>query len=132
MQKYVIDGDLSQTHEDYKLDEMLLYFCSIHLTDKNKTLSDYGINGSPSSLSTRPMSTDFNSTTKICGRRLLNHSVNIEGSLNFYDLSLVLIKKSKTGKFNIGLDFTFNIVNDVKKVDWSNNAPDYREITDGL
>ena len=33
---------------------------------------------------------------------------------------------------NLGIDFTFNTIKNVKKVNWKEDAPWYREITDGF
>jgi hypothetical protein len=33
---------------------------------------------------------------------------------------------------SLGIDFTFNTIKNVKKVSWKEDAPWYREITDGL
>jgi hypothetical protein len=35
-------------------------------------------------------------------------------------------------KLSKGIDFTFNTIKDVKKVSWKNEAPWFREITDGF
>ena len=35
-------------------------------------------------------------------------------------------------KRNLGIDFTFNIIKDVRKVHWQEEAPWYREIEDGF
>ena len=35
-------------------------------------------------------------------------------------------------KLNLGIDFTFNTIKNVKKVNWKEEAPWYREITDGF
>lgn len=35
-------------------------------------------------------------------------------------------------KLSKGIDFTFNTIKDVKKVSWKDNAPWFREITDGF
>ena len=35
-------------------------------------------------------------------------------------------------KLSVGIDFTFNTIKDVKKVTWKEDAPWFREITDGF
>lgn len=35
-------------------------------------------------------------------------------------------------KLSKGIDFTFNTIKDVKKVSWKDDAPWFREITDGF
>jgi len=42
------------------------------------------------------------------------------------------MKSPHTENGHIRLDFTFNTIKDVKKVDWKQQAPWYREITDGF
>ena len=42
------------------------------------------------------------------------------------------MKSPKTDYGKVKLDFTFNTIKDVKKVDWKQQAPWYREITDGF
>lgn len=41
-------------------------------------------------------------------------------------------RKSPTAQSAVRLDFTFNTIKNVKKVDWKQQAPWYREITDGF
>lgn len=81
------------------------------------------------------------------------------GDLREYEINLITMKKKSTvtvpslnlgstGKLNdsmasnkelhqsfqvsLGIDFTFNTIKNVKKVNWKEDAPWYREITDGL
>ena len=42
------------------------------------------------------------------------------------------IKKVEGTQVSIGMDFTFNNIKDIKKFRWDSEAPDFREITDGL
>jgi len=35
-------------------------------------------------------------------------------------------------KLSVGIDFTFNTIKDVKKVTWKDDAPWFREVTDGF
>jgi hypothetical protein len=35
-------------------------------------------------------------------------------------------------QLSLGIDFTFNNIKNVKKVNWKSDAPWYREITDGF
>lgn len=46
----------------------------------------------------------------------------------------LLIKRvnPETHKVSVGLDFTFNALRNVKRVGWQNDAPWFREISDGL
>ena len=36
------------------------------------------------------------------------------------------------GKLSLGMDFSFNTIKNVRKVGWKDEAPSYREVTDGL
>jgi len=36
------------------------------------------------------------------------------------------------GQVSLGIDFTFNTIKNVKKVNWKEDAPWYREISDGF
>jgi hypothetical protein len=47
-------------------------------------------------------------------------------------LKLKLLLKQSGSKFKLGLDFSFNYLKSLKKINWDEDAPDYREITDGL
>lgn len=38
----------------------------------------------------------------------------------------------KKGKMSLGIDFSFNTIKNVKKVGWTEDAPWFREVTDGL
>ena len=40
--------------------------------------------------------------------------------------------QSQSFQVSLGIDFTFNTIKNVKKVNWKEDAPWYREITDGL
>jgi len=76
---------------------------------------------------------------------------NQSGSMREYELTLITMKKKQAlvpplslggGKLNetlngsfqvsLGIDFTFNTIKNVKKVGWKEDAPWYREISDGL
>jgi|Transcript_26337 hypothetical protein len=52
-------------------------------------------------------------------------------SLNSVNMSTSIIASS-SGKKELGIDFTFNTIKDVKKVSWKDSAPWYREIYDGF
>lgn len=39
---------------------------------------------------------------------------------------------SQSFQVSLGIDFTFNTIKNVKKVGWKEDAPWYREISDGL
>ena len=48
-------------------------------------------------------------------------------------LALVIKKiNPQTKKISVGLDFTFNTLRNVKRVPWSEEAPWFREVSDGL
>ena len=50
-----------------------------------------------------------------------------------FALNLIVKKKNpKTLKFSVGLDFTFNTLRNVKRVNWQQNAPWFRETSDGM
>lgn len=51
-------------------------------------------------------------------------------SFNSVNMSTSIIATS--GKKPLGIDFTFNTIKDVKKVNWKESAPWYREIYDGF
>ncbi len=62
----------------------------------------------------------------------LNRSVsefNLRESGKF--LKIQLIRKGKR-TCSIGIDFSFNILKDIKKIEFCENAPSFREATDGL
>ena len=65
-------------------------------------------------------------------------SKSFDGSIDYTDtssprlLKLKLITKQSKSKFKLGLDFSFNYLKSLKKVDWDDSAPTNREITDGL
>lgn len=77
------------------------------------------------------------------------------GDLKEYELSLVVMQKKKVPTLNLnaqkfahlpisnpdlhsqaqvslGIDFTFNTIKNVKKVTWKDDAPWFREISDGF
>jgi hypothetical protein len=39
---------------------------------------------------------------------------------------------SQSFQVSLGIDFTFNTIKNVKKVNWKDDAPWYREISDGM
>jgi hypothetical protein len=41
-------------------------------------------------------------------------------------------KNDENYKIAMGIDFTFNTIKNVKKVNWKDDAPWFREITDGF
>ena len=45
---------------------------------------------------------------------------------------LNLPSASSNQKLSLGIDFTFNTIKNVKKVNWKDDAPWFREITDGF
>lgn len=47
-------------------------------------------------------------------------------------LKLKLLIKQSGSKFKLDLDFSFNYMKSLKKINWDEEAPDCREITDGL
>ncbi len=48
-----------------------------------------------------------------------------------FEISL-FVRKGDKSKLSLGIDFSFNIIKNVKKVTWKNSAPWYREVSDGL
>ena len=48
-----------------------------------------------------------------------------------FEISL-FIRKGERSKLRFGIDFSFNIIKDVKKMGWKESAPWYRELSDGL
>jgi hypothetical protein len=60
-----------------------------------------------------------------------------QAQLSQYNLGLVspssgLNRSINSPHVSLGIDFTFNTIKNVKKVNWKNEAPWYREITDGF
>eukprot|EP00826_Nyctotherus_ovalis_P011959 TRINITY_DN13118_c0_g1_i11.p1 TRINITY_DN13118_c0_g1~~TRINITY_DN13118_c0_g1_i11.p1 ORF type:complete len:370 (+),score=88.07 TRINITY_DN13118_c0_g1_i11:121-1230(+) len=45
---------------------------------------------------------------------------------------LLFVRKGNKGKLNLGIDFSFNIIKNVRKVEMKKTAPWYRELSDGL
>ena len=45
---------------------------------------------------------------------------------------LLFVRKGDKGKLNLGIDFSFNIIKNVRKVEMKQAAPWYRELSDGL
>lgn len=131
-----ISDDRSAEKEDteiHSLNQLKLHYSSICLTDSSKSLANYGIIGSIFTSSTRPLTTELKTSSRQGGTQTKQGSIsNTDRMMNSYDLTLVIVKRLLTGKLTIGLDFTFNIIKEVHKVNWSEEAPDYREITDGM
>lgn len=48
-----------------------------------------------------------------------------------FEISL-FVRKEKKGKLDLRIDFSFNTIKNVKKVKWKEDAPKYREVTDGM
>jgi len=48
-----------------------------------------------------------------------------------FEVSL-FVRKGERSKLSLGIDFSFNIIKNVKKVGWKDSAPWYREVSDGL
>ena len=44
----------------------------------------------------------------------------------------LFVRKGEKSKISLGIDFSFNIIKDVKKMGWKSSAPWYRELSDGL
>ena len=57
--------------------------------------------------------------------------VNITTTTRPFEITLV-VKKNSKGKFNLGIDFSFNTIKNVKKISWKYRAPWFREVTDGF
>ena len=49
-----------------------------------------------------------------------------------FDITVVEKRRSSSGQWSLGLDFTFNTLKSVKKVDFQDRAPWYREVSDGF
>jgi len=47
-------------------------------------------------------------------------------------LKLKLLTKQSGNKFKLGLDFSFNYLKSLKKINWDEEAPSFREISDGV
>lgn len=47
-----------------------------------------------------------------------------------YKIKIVIFEKVGN-KLKLNLDFTFNKINSIRKVSWANEAPWYREVSDG-
>jgi hypothetical protein len=47
-------------------------------------------------------------------------------------LKLKLLTKKSGNKFKLGLDFSFNYLKSLKKINWDEEAPSFREISDGI
>ena len=133
---------ISEQYPDYNLGNLKLHYNDKLLKDE-KCLSDYNMNSMLGSASTQPMT----------GARI---ATNMTKSEAVYELTLVFVKKEKEGIFKIGklfnrvlwyrfswwfiddsfdvdgLDFTFNKIKDVQRVNWSEEAPRYWEIQDGM
>jgi hypothetical protein len=75
----------------------------------------------------------------------LNLNLNLCGTTGERNVSLIPTLQSEVGSRKVlntcgtlpsvkalNLDFTFNTIKDVKKVTWKNEAPWYREISDGF
>ena len=58
-------------------------------------------------------------------------SVSTEMSTPRYLLLKLLIQKSNHN-FCLGLNFSFNYMKNLKKINWDNSAPSFREIEDGI
>jgi hypothetical protein len=58
------------------------------------------------------------------------HNIKKE-EIDSYVLKMLLLEKVNR-KCSIGIDFKFNIMRNVRKIDFDNAAPDYREVNDGL
>ena len=48
-----------------------------------------------------------------------------------FEISL-FVRKGDKGKISLGIDFSFNLIKNIKKVGWKQAAPWYREVSDGL
>jgi len=65
-------------------------------------------------------------------------SKSLDGSADYTEssspriLKLKLLIKQSKSKFKLGLDFSFNYLKSLKKINWDEEAPDYREISDGV
>lgn len=61
-------------------------------------------------------------------------SLNLNSSNRLNDSNSNNNKQDLQSSFQVslGIDFTFNTIKNVKKVNWKEDAPWYREITDGL
>lgn len=91
---------------------------NLHYNDqvlKEGLLCDYGLVGNILSAATQP---------KTVSQRDCK-------DLREYDLTLVLGKK-RQGRLGLSMDFSFNVVRDVHRVNWSKQAPDYRTVKDGM
>ncbi len=80
---------------------------------------------------------NFDVSSNKQSRNLLEH--NFRSSVNFINkqaeplsLTLTILQRIGGSKFNIGIDLTFNAIKQVRKIGWKKDAPDYRDVDDGL
>lgn len=124
---------LDNSYEEVKLEELHLHFQNKNMKD-SLTLADYGmIGGICSAMSTQIIMNDNKSLRLAMSNRRANPELT-GGDTDraaTYELTLVIVKR-KQGKFSIDVDMKFNSYKDVTAVEWSEIAPDFREVTDGM
>lgn len=59
-------------------------------------------------------------------------NINDMDGKNQYSNSKSYMSGYSSPKSNLAVDFTFNTIKNIKKVNWDGKAPWYREISDGL
>jgi len=97
--------------------EQTLTYNNIILDNENKLLLDYGIKEGTEDLLNLSSIEESNITTT---SRPFEIFLNVRRVL------------AKPGKLNLGIDFSFNSIKNVKKSDWKATAPWYRAVSDGL
>ena len=126
--------DSGWTPELPKIDELNLHYWNKNMKD-DKTLADYGISGGILSAASTQLISNENLRSRRLGETNRNAVLNSSGGAtdraNAYDITLIILKRNN-GKINIGIDLTFNNIKDVRWVEWSQDAPDFREVTDGM
>ena len=117
---YYLKTMLLQSFPGQALCHINLHYNHQALKD-SKALADYHITPYLNSASTQPLTQEAKSSRRS----------PTSGEIPVYTLTLVLAQ-SQEGKIKLGIDFTFNRIKDVKRVDWSEQAPTFREVEDGM
>lgn len=67
--------------------------------------------------------------TQACTSSVFSLNTNCESANRIDDI--ILVRKTKKS-FSIGLDLTFAAMNNIKKIKFDEDAPNYREVSDGM
>jgi len=123
--------NLSPTTSVFMIKHIILNRTKIDLTEQllymdNRILQDKELISDIHSSCLLPLEGGSKSKSFDCG------SVDYTETSSPRFLKLKLITKQSKSKFKLGLDFSFNYLKSLKKINWEDDAPSYREISDGV